>query len=343
MKTSTFSSSLLAATLACVLTACSGGNSVQYTPIQGSIIAPDASSSDENRFKESEFKEVKIEPSQFTGNSHTPMMNDKKDAVFYGEGPLEVKKGDQVISLADVNFNKNFLRTATPDANRVDTLTITDGGETLGEFQFVNQHYSSFFTFMTDKPANKYDPNYDRYVPLAYYTAKHSTADQLDAQKGSFVYRGKAIGYQGGVHGSTPKQQASTDIEFNVNFDTKRISGKIAQRFDDIGSKSLRWIARYDEDEHGEEVIVYRPEYHTRHNMSWILQETPIEVSENGVVNFGSNGVSDRNAGVQLKDGSYLGISSYSGVFAGPELNEVVGQIGYNEEKVMFGATKENK
>lgn len=274
------------------------------------------------------------------GDPFAPKVN-QDGSVFYSSGPRVLLKEGAAVKLDDasLNYDREFLKHQDIDPMKVHQLVITDSnGAELGKFQFVNQQYSSYSNFMSAKPANEYGDT-DSFEPLAYFIAKPSTADQLNAQKGTFDYRGKAIGYRSDAEGELTTETASTDVHFKVNFDEKVISGRIDKRFDNLGSKKLFWVKGYDDDDNE----IYRPEYATRQSLPLILKETKIYVNEGGTASFGGDkGYYEQNVAIEL-NGELKDLSQYTGSFAGPNLDEVVGQIGGGEERIMFGATKANQ
>lgn len=365
MKPTQLIPTLLASLIAISLTACSsgGGSAMQHKPAPQPVPPAKQDVTDdkkaekkeekkedeekvyypplviENKFQDSQLKDIKLEGAYFGGYVYQPNINNNQDAAFYGNGPLDIKKGGKHALLTSVNFDQNFLKEQNPNPETVKKLDVTDNGEVVGSFQFVNMNYASILTFMSEHPSNKDDPSYNKHIPLVYYTAKPSSAADLARQQGTANYNGKVIGYKGGVYGDTPKEQAHTDINFLVDFGAKEISGEIKSRFDDVGGRNLyKWLDPNAPEEAEEDV--YRAEFSDRKTRPLILEKTKIS-TENGVVSFGPPEGETINAGVKLNDGSYLGITSYSGIFAGPELDEIVGQIGNSDEKLMFGATKQ--
>ncbi|QLB20754.1 hypothetical protein A6B43_04060 [Vespertiliibacter pulmonis] len=269
------------------------------------------------------------------GYKYEPTKLAGKEGVYYSSGPIVLSKGGKAVKLdnSELQYDRDFLKNGELDSNKVQHLEITDtDGTVLGKFQFVNQDYSSYATFVSAKPSNQYG-SIDKIEPLAFYTAKLSTESQLAQQKGTFDYNGKAIGYQGGVKGGTPTQEAVADVHFEVNFDTKKIKGEMTNRFDGLTKNAFGLTKGWDKNDDP----IYYPE-HNDPTRSLILKETDIKV-ENGVVGFGHNGVVDSNAGI-IAGGKLRDVTDYGGVFAGPNLENIVGQIGGGEERIMFGATK---
>lgn len=294
------------------------------------------------------WREFVVVGSNDGGYTFEPVKNKNGD-VFYSSGPIVLSKDGKAVKIDDksLNYDRDLFKNGKLAANEIQELVIKDAnGKALGTFKFVNQNYSTYATFMSAKPANEYDPEYDVSEPLAFYTAKASTGEQLAAQKGQFTYKGTAIGYLNGVKGDTPTKPASTDVVFNVDFDRKVISGEIKKRFDQLGEFKFIKTWMDDPNDPDNELPVYHEGYETlaaRQAVPLILGETAIKVNKDGIASFGGdNQTAESNVFVEI-NGERKDISSYGGVFAGPELNEVVGQIGGGEERISFGATKEKK
>lgn len=346
--------SLMAGLLAVALTGCSS-NSTSFTPEKEQKTTQKAEQAETGYLAQEQgeklnWREFMVVGSNDGGYTFEPVKN-KNGGVFYSSGPIVLSKDGKAVKINDssLNYDRDLFKNGKLAANEIQELVIKDtNGKALGTFKFVNQNYSTYATFMSAKPASEYDPDHDVSEPLAFYTAKASTGEQLAAQKGQFTYKGTAIGYLNGVKGDTPTTPASTDVAFNVDFDRKVISGEIKKRFDQLGE--FKFIKTYmdDPNDPDNELPVYHAGYETaaaRQAVPLILGETAIKVNKSGIASFGGdieNQTAERNVFVEI-NGERKDISSYGGVFAGPELNEVVGQIGGGEERISFGATKEKK
>lgn len=296
-----------------------------------------------------EARSVLVVPSAQGGMAFRPVKDESTGLVQYMSGPVHYNTAadsydNQALSekaeAADV-----FKSAQRIDPDTVRHLELTgDDGHVLGRFQFVNQNYSSYGQFMARFNADPYssDPEDISRDALAFYVAQPTTIEQLNQQTGTATYRGKVLGYRDGVNGPTPHEEAAADINLNVDFGEKMISGRVSgnERFD--GLVKYHW--RYTDDDD-------RPTARGKElsRVDLILKPTPIVQLSNGTVGFGAipNTAGDdspraNTENVVIMDGgNERVISQYGGVFAGPNAEEVVGQIGGGEERLVFGATRD--
>lgn len=264
-------------------------------------------------------------------------------------GPLtyeNAKNERNNLSLADLAHAEKTLASL----DKVDPKTVqyvnllNEQGETIGKFQLVNQAHSSYGTFMA-----KFNATLDPTEPaqkesLAFYTAKPTTTEQFNAQSGTANYHGKVLGYHGDINknGST---EASANINLQVDFGKREISGLVkgSERFDSITEYNYRYT---DDDD--------KPTEKSRRlgKLDLVLEPTKIVDLGNGYVGFGGvTGAMSGNAwdtenesNVVIKDNGTTyksGFGTYGGIFAGPNAEEVVGQLTSGEDRLIFGATKE--
>lgn len=290
-------------------------------------------------------------PSNKGGSKFNPIIS-KKDGVAvakYMSGPLtyeNAKNERNNLSLANLAHAEKTLASL----DKIDPKTVqyvnllNEQGETIGKFQLVNQAHSSYGTFMA-----KFNATLDPTEPaqkesLAFYTAKPTTTEQFNAQSGTANYHGKVLGYHGGINknGST---EASANINLQVDFGKREISGLVkgSERFDSITEYNYRYT---DDDD--------KPTEKSRRlgKLDLVLEPTKIVDLGNGYVGFGGvTGAMSGNAwdtenesNVVIKDNGTTyksGFGTYGGIFAGPNAEEVVGQLTSGEDRLIFGATKE--
>lgn len=290
-------------------------------------------------------------PSDKGGSKFNPIIS-KKDGVAvakYMSGPLtyeNAKNEHKNLSLANLAHAEKTLASL----DKIDPKTVqyvnllNEQGETIGKFQLVNQAHSSYGTFMA-----KFNATLDPTEPaqkesLAFYTAKPTTTEQFNAQSGTANYHGKVLGYHGGINknGST---EASANINLQVDFGKREISGLVkgSERFDSITEYNYRYT---DDDD--------KPTEKSKRlgKLDLVLEPTKIVDLGNGYVGFGGvTGAMSGNAwdtenesNVVIKDNGTTyksGFGTYGGIFAGPNAEEVVGQLTSGEDRLIFGATKE--
>ncbi|MBE2898673.1 transferrin-binding protein-like solute binding protein [Pasteurellaceae bacterium 20609_3] len=231
--------------------------------------------------------------------------------------------------MADALKESDFLQKGEIDPQKAQYLEVkADDGTLLGKFQFVNQSYSSYATFVPEMTRIEYG---EHITPenVALFVANPTTEAQFAQQKGTATYSGHTLGYVDGPDGKTPTQGYMGDVNLNVNFDTKMIDGKVTARQD--GFTKYNWRYTDDDDMPTQKGIDL-----TKQDL--ILKPTKIEVSENGTMSFGK-GASDN---VAWMDGDKeVASQNYGGTFAGPNADEIVGQIGGGEERIAFGASRD--
>lgn len=287
-------------------------------------------------------------PSAEGGNTFSPVKNETSGIVQYMSGPIHYNLSANTSdnkSLRDSTVAANVLASSTQiDPAQVQHVELTgDDGSVMGRFQFVNQAYSSYGTFMAAFNANPYAYADDEISKeaLAFYVAQPTTIEQFNQQSGTATYTGHVLGYRDGVKGNTPQEQAVADINLNVDFAEKMISGRVVgnTRFD--GLTKYHWRYTDDDDSPTQRGIALS-------KVDLILKPTKIVQFENGAVGFGGipaeapgefpRSITDN---VAVMDGdTEQTITQYGGIFAGPNAEEVVGQIGGGEDRLMFGASR---
>ncbi|MDH2924096.1 hypothetical protein EV693_11616 [Nicoletella semolina] len=286
----------------------------------------------------------------------------KDNVVFYSNGMngLQKDKLTKGKNIADV-IRKSA---STIDPYKMNEVKVTDEqGKLVGTFQIVNQQYASYGTFMFDDPI-KDDAGKPKYEPVAFYNAQLTTEEQFNKQTGQATYRGKLVGYKDGVKGKTPTEAASADITLNVDFAKKTISGKVAgeTRFDGLVKYHSKFLGygkeEFKHDPYNAGDVTDKGEKYSKVDL--ILQETKIERNGDGVMSFDGydkvviNGIShrdwlnakesDSNSDPNTKLAEkVITIDSYYGVLAGPNVENIVGQIGDGENRLMFGTQKTDK
>ncbi|MBE2894248.1 transferrin-binding protein-like solute binding protein [Spirabiliibacterium falconis] len=236
------------------------------------------------------------------------------------------------LQLKDVltDADKKALQNAKIDPNERHVLEVKDkDGTLLGRFQFVNQSYSSYGTFVPEDTQYNYGEKYS-YDNLAMFLATPTTEAQFAQQKGTATYSGHTLGYVDGPKGETPTQGYMGDVSLNVNFDTKMIDGKVTARQDGFTKYSPSFT---DDNKNptAEGIELTKSDL--------ILEKTEIKVSKNGTMSFGEGAYN--NVAVIKNNGEKIGFNKYSGTFAGPNADEIVGQIGGGEERIAFGASRD--
>ncbi|WKS99847.1 transferrin-binding protein-like solute binding protein [Gallibacterium salpingitidis] len=233
--------------------------------------------------------------------------------------------------LATLQPTADFLKDGEINPDKVQQYVLTDNGVKVGTFQFVNQSYSSYATFVPEKTLSEdYGDGLEErsYQNLEMYVINPTQKAQFNLLEGTATYTGHTLGYVDGVEGKTPKKPYVGDIELSVDFAQKEISGRVFNRQD--GFTKYHWRFTDDDEQPTEKGISL-----TKQDL--ILKPTKVE-AVNGVMVFG---VGAHDNVVVNDDGKEVSISSYSGAFAGPRAEEVVGSIGNGEEKIIFGAAKE--
>ncbi|KAE9530228.1 hypothetical protein [Testudinibacter aquarius] len=298
--------------------------------------------SEEPRFKDGtlEDRTLNVVVSSQGGERYEAVLETDKNRGFYMSGPMDFRdsKGN-ILDLRNEFKDKTVMNNYDVDPNKVQELVITsENGEELGKFRFINQTYSSYGTFSPEltAPAAGGDPAhpFKNHENLGTYILQPTTETQFDqlaqasTANGIITYRGHSLGYKGGPKGGTPTEGYMGDVSFQVNIASKTISGEMSARQDSF----VRHNWRFTDDDNNptaEGIAFDQP------NVKLILSEANIVANNNKTMGF-------KNGEVRLlHNGQQVRVNDYAGTFAGPEANEIVGQIGGGEERIMFGATKQ--
>ncbi|MCW9710290.1 transferrin-binding protein-like solute binding protein [Avibacterium sp. 21-586] len=237
---------------------------------------------------------------------------------------------NKTIELTQLIPNADFLNNGKIDPNTVQEFVLTDNGIPVGTFKFVNQSYSSYATFVPEKTITEDygdGPEERSYQNLEMFVINPTKETEFTQLEGTARYSGYTLGYVDGVNGSTPKVPYVGNINLLVDFSNKEISGSVSNRQDGLVKYNYKFTD--DDDQPTAKGIELSKQ-------DLILKPTKIE-SVNGTMVFG---VDAHDNVVILDDGEEKAITGYSGAFAGPKAEEVVGSIGNAEEKIIFGATK---
>ncbi|KGQ71104.1 hypothetical protein OA57_02415 [Chelonobacter oris] len=283
-----------------------------------------------------------IVPSSEGGDAHQPLINDK-GVAYYMSGPMDFGDSSDPTKVWDhrtVGTDKEMMNKAGINPDKVHTLVITsDNGTKLGEFRFVNQTYSGYATFSPEKTAPTGNPRHPNknHENLATYVAEATKFEAVEKLNGTVTYTGHTLGYQDGPKGETPTAGYLGNVTLKADFDNKKISGEMTTRHD--GLVKYHWqFMDTKEDAQGNEydVVSAKGIALSRSDVPLILAETDIKSYDNGKT-AGFRGE------VQVNDGGTIKrVTDYNGAFAGPNAEEVVGQIGGGEERIMFGARQQH-
>ncbi|KGF26145.1 hypothetical protein HMPREF2130_10605 [Oligella urethralis DNF00040] len=299
------------------------------------------------------WRKVNYVPSHKGGDMFDPIIpTDSADSTVvatYMNGPHQFKASADASAASllkeyeaagNVLINSNVV-----DPTKVNTVTLTDdNGAVLGKYQFVNQEYSSYGLFMPENHFSYGNPDY-RVEALSFYVANPTTVDQFNAQTGKAQYQGKVLGYLDGPNGETPKKEAVANIHLDVDFAERLISGVVKgeERFDNFLSSNWRY-----KDDDGN----ITPRGKELNKVDLILKPTKIRELGNGYVGFGGLPKRQSEYGWSVADLEQVVVhdgdkevtvanGQFGGIFAGPNAEEVVGQIGGGDERLSFGATRQ--
>lgn len=264
-----------------------------------------------------------------------------------GSDELRVNSADtENKRLSEFHYDDSvFLNAKNIDPSKVQTLEVKDDADNvIGTFQFVKQSYSQYMTFMPKIKRAQADGSVEYFGGIYSYLATPTSDSDFKSQTGTATYTGKVIGYvyplsvgdkissnypSDDALPSRPTQAPTpADISLTVNFDSKKITGEITNRFDHLAGRSWRWTD--DEDRVTQQGL-------DLDKKSLYLDATIVKSGD--VWGFqgaagGSDGVS-----VEVKTGQRAGVAGWGGIFAGDGAKEVVGVIT-SKENMTFGAVK---
>ncbi len=268
------------------------------------------------------------------------------------------------------DYDPEFLSQAELSFDKLQQHDIKDkeSGKVLAHMPFINQKYSSYLVFRShNTPRTEY--NKEVLDTVVGYVAKATPTDKVILDK-----KVKAS-YQG--HTIASKERTSTefvlaDVSLDADFQTMTLKGKITNRNDALLDQKIMQDAdgkRYTDNKDDEYINPNNP--NDKWNTYYLtpeqvkarkeaLRRADIDILEanisvdNGVIGFRSKaeGPLHRNAkGLQYKDfngdvvnpeGSYV-----AGIFAGPNAEEVVGEVFLidddGEQRASFGAHEVQK
>ncbi|MGX2956865.1 hypothetical protein ACWIYZ_07215 [Ursidibacter arcticus] len=252
----------------------------------------------------------------------------------------------------ETNYDPSFLTKAENNPDKLQHLSIKNkNGQTVVNTHFVNQKYSSYLSFKSEIPVEYVvdDEKVKIQDTATSYIAVPTQADKaiLD-RKVKATYKGHTIGNQKREN----NQFTLGDITLDADFEKMQISGEITKRNDELLRSrakikgKLLWDRfttdpKYAE-ESGDELIsqsemAKREEQHR----TLIVKLLPTDIKiANGVVSFENN-----NEALEFKalNGDTVKTGSYAGIFAGPNAEEVVGEIKSGQNFISFGATEVQK
>ncbi|MGX3020753.1 hypothetical protein ACWIVU_07395 [Ursidibacter arcticus] len=366
--------------LATSLTACSGGSN-KSTPVAESPkidIAPDnqdkeksenASLNNANRndieYALDKTKTVKWRQlTAFLPSSETSADNplgtsgkmSQEGSAAYIDGDLRYSDNGVARDLRknqnETDYDPSFLTKAEINPHKLQSLAIKNGaGQTVMRTHFVNQTYSSYLSFKAEAPFTSSDED-GKVVkaldaPTAYIAVPTKADKAILDRKVKATYKGHTIGNQKREN----NHFTLGDITLNADFSTMKISGEITNRNDEL----LRGRAQYEgagwkgfttdseEVEEGYTTLISEAEMAKREEQHRTLavRLLPADIKiANGVIGFKSE---DKGLEFTALNGESVTTGGYSGVFAGPEAQEVVGKIESGENFISFGATEVQK
>lgn len=265
-----------------------------------------------------------------------------------GNDLMKLKETDKENTrLSALDYDETiFLNKENIDSNKVTTLNITDKGVTVGAYQLVKQTDSLYTTFLPQIPrVNEADPSdSSAYVALAGYIAQPTSDAEFSKLNGTANYTGKVIGYKYafnvGDHHSfndtsskakTRPTPAEANIQLVVNFDTKKITGTVTNRFDSLAARVI--ALRESENDR------ITAEGMTLNTVNMSLKG---DIAKTGDI-WGFRGPdAGGTGGVYIeRKGKQVQIANWGGIFAGTNASEIVGGIENGEEKMSFGASKD--
>lgn len=274
---------------------------------------------------------------------------EKPGSVIFGLGSdlmrldASDKRDTRLSSLTDYDGSV-FINSEDIDANKIQTLEVMDKGKKVAEFRMVKQTDSVYTTFLPEvtrlKPGTD---EADSYAPLTSYIAKPTSDSEFTALTGTVKYSGKVIGYKygfvAGDHHSfnrtdskakTKPTAAEAKINLNVDFDSKKITGKVTERFDSMTGRRIA-LSEADDDRITAEGI-------TLNSAEMVLKG---DITKKGDI-WGFHGPEAGGTGgvYVMRKGKEYRTANWGGIFAGTNASEIVGVMELGEEKMSFGATK---
>lgn len=250
-------------------------------------------------------------------------------------------------SRQSTDYDPEFLTKAEIDPNKLQSYAINNTqGNKVASAHFVNQKYSSYLSWKSEQPAVVYDEPIE--TVMTGYVAVPTNADKaiLD-RKVKATYKGHTIGNRD----RSGTEFTLGNIQLDADFEKMQISGMITGRNDELLNHRAKYYGAgfkgvtTDQEEVDEgytdlisqEDMAKRYEAHRKLDVK--LLPTDIKV-ENGVISFKR---SSDALEFQALNGDKVTTGSYGGIFAGPNAEEVVGEIQGGDNFISFGATEVQK
>lgn len=245
------------------------------------------------------------------------------------------------------NYDPEFLTKAEIDPNKLQSYAINNSqGNKVATAHFVNQKYSSYLSWKSEQPAIMYDEPIE--TVMTGYVAVPTKADKaiLD-RKVKATYKGHTIGNRD----RSGNEFTLGNIQLDADFEKMQISGMITGRNDELlnhrakyqGSGLKQVTTDPEEVEEGYTSLISEEEMKQRYEQHRKLDVTllPADIKvENGVIGFKRS-----SDALEFKalNGDKVTTGSYGGIFAGPNAEEVVGEIQGSDNFISFGATEVQK
>ncbi|KAE9540386.1 hypothetical protein HT665_00910 [Ursidibacter maritimus] len=289
-------------------------------------------------------------------DSANPLKNNGKmaplGAAAHVNGDLRYSGGDLRKNLDKLDYDPSFLTNAEINPDKLQHSVITDKtGKTVVNTHFVNQTYSSYLSFKAEVPLTSLDDEGKTVkaldAPSAYIAVPTKADKAILDRKVKATYKGHTIGNQNRDN----NQFTLGDIQIDADFEKMQISGEITKRNDELlrvrakfkGAGYKGYTTDPEAAEPGTTDLI-NPEkmeelYAKHRSLQVKLLPADIKIA-NGVVSFENN---DGALEFEAFNKDKVKTGSYAGIFAGPNAEEIVGEIKAGQNFISFGATEVQK